>query len=406
MAVTLSKLINPPLVNSANPWATTFDQLKDLYLCPSLGAVTTRTCTLNGFAHDDEIHQYALCDTGSLKPYSFDKSAAGVASLNTFGYSPFTLAETLNNIRRVVQWMETTHFERRSDPHFKRFYDPPIERLSDPLLVRHKPVIVSITGSATEITEGITLIQDFQKTLSIPLLVEINLSCPNILDKPPPAYSYDGLLEYLDALHQFSKIPNGTEDDAFFPLTMGIKTPPYSNPANFATLRAALLQSVEDSPSSKVPISFITATNTLGCSFVPLPSLDGGHLGSADDTGIGGLAGAPLHPLALGNVKMLRAMLRKEESLRSIQIIGVGGVSDEAGMKRMMKAGASIVGIGTALGAQGVGVFDTILGKRPRTTPSLWWNPLLILSVVFLFVLLLLEVRGLPDKGESLYRRM
>jgi dihydroorotate dehydrogenase (fumarate) len=325
--------IHPPIVNSASPWATTLDNLKELYLCKYTGAITTRTCTLYGFAHDDAVHQFAFFDTASLNPVS-DKStssAKGLASLNTLGYSPIPLGDTLENIKTIIGG------------------------LSEEQLNHYKPVIVSITGSKDEVVECIKLIERAQQTLPVPLLVEINLSCPNIPNKPPPAFSKDGLVEYLNALHQFG---NGL-------LQVGIKTPPYSNPDNFAILQAALLQSIADSPKHTVPIAFITATNTLGCSLLPSPaSPDRPHLASADGTGIGGLAGAALHPLALGNVRMLRTMLDGHEALKHVQIIGVGGVSDEAGFDRMLAAGATIVGIGTALGVRGVRVFGEIYGGK------------------------------------------
>src|ERR1700761_7488167 len=102
------QLISPPLVNSANPWATTLEQLKELYLSPFTGAITTRTCTLNGFAHNDDIHQFAFFETASLDPVPKDSSRnppsgsldniAGVASLNTLGYSPISLFDTLKSI--------------------------------------------------------------------------------------------------------------------------------------------------------------------------------------------------------------------------------------------------------------------------------------------------------------------
>ena len=84
-------------------------------------------------------------------------------------------------------------------------------------------------------------------------------------------------------------------------------------------------------------------------------------INSADGQGIGGLAGAALHPLALGNVRMLRTLLSRHDRTRHIQIIGVGGVSDDAGVQRMLKAGADYVAIGTACGVMGVKVFEGLL---------------------------------------------
>lgn len=86
-------------------------------------------------------------------------------------------------------------------------------------------------------------------------------------------------------------------------------------------------------------------------------------INSASGLGIGGMAGAPLHPLALGNVKTIRGMIDREERLRGVEVIGVGGVSDRAGFERMRGVGAKVVGVGTALGREGVDVFGKIMGS-------------------------------------------
>jgi dihydroorotate dehydrogenase (fumarate) len=64
----------------------------------------------------------------------------------------------------------------------------------------------------------------------------------------------------------------------------------------------------------------------------------------------------------LGNVKTIRKMLDESrcEELKGITVVGVGGVSDAAGFRRMRKVGAGAVGVGTALGREGVGVFEKI----------------------------------------------
>lgn len=75
----------------------------------------------------------------------------------------------------------------------------------------------------------------------------------------------------------------------------------------------ALLESAKAEPAHlPCPVTFITATNTLGSSLLLKPTTESTSastephkvfhhaLNSANGTGIGGLAGAPLHPLALG----------------------------------------------------------------------------------------------------------
>jgi dihydroorotate dehydrogenase (fumarate) len=332
---------DPPILNSATPWATTLEDLRDLYSCPFTGAVTVRTSTLDGFAHDDRFHQFAFFEPTTLETVDQCRTTG---SLNTLGYSPIALEETLNNIEAIVNG------------------------LSKAQLQKQKPFIVSITGSAKDVSSCIEKIVESQLRIKVPLLAEINLSCPNISGKPPPAFTFDGLCEYFHCLADASVSSDQRAMPGFshLPLRCGIKTPPYSNPENFTILKRALLQFSSSSggtPSLNLPLHFVTATNTLGCCLlldVQLRSV----LSSVDETGIGGIAGAPLHPLALGNVYMIRKMLDSELALKEIRIIGVGGVHDQAGRRRMMAAGADVVAIGTALGRRGLGVFKEILGSE------------------------------------------
>jgi dihydroorotate dehydrogenase (fumarate) len=325
----MSLNISPPLINSSNPWATTLEDLRNLYACEHTGAVTVRTSTLTGFAHDDAVHQYTFFEPQSFRCVHTraGECQKASASLNTLGYSPIPLSQTLENIQTISQEAKDQSLGKRTD----------------------KPFIVSVTGSPEELRECYRLIVEAQGRVSMPLYMEVNLSCPNISGKPPPAYNYDTLSEYISTLQTVaSKGPTK--------IPTGIKTPPYTNPENFTIVKAALLSCVSD---SSPPIAFITATNTLG-SCLLVDDLFAPALSSADMTGIGGLAGSPLHPLALGNVRLLRRMLDSEPALQAIKIIGIGGVSEAAGFQRMKSVGAEIVGVGTALGSKGIGVFEEI----------------------------------------------
>lgn len=337
--------INPPLLNSANPWATTYEDILALYKCASTGAVTTRTCTIHGFKHDDKINQFTFFDsetyetTGPNPTYTQDTGTNTNVrlngSLNTLGYSPLPLAETLVNITRV--WLDVSR---------------------DDALRKDKPFLVSVTGTPAEVQEAYRMIEDLSEEVGFQLYLELNLSCPNIVGKPPPAYSYENLLEYLLAF-------NAVMENSNSKVLVGIKTPPYTNPYDFSTVQRALLDAAEASSSRRPPVSFITAVNTLGSSLLltEMPGPQRGYgpqLNSLDGSGIGGLAGAPLHPLALGNVFRLRRMLDEKDQLKDIVVIGIGGVEDAAGYQRMRAAGAAAVGVGTALGRKGINIFQHI----------------------------------------------
>jgi dihydroorotate dehydrogenase (fumarate) len=75
------------------------------------------------------------------------------------------------------------------------------------------------------------------------------------------------------------------------------------------------------------------------------------------------LAGAALHPLALGNVATMRRLLDQSPVTRDVLVIGIGGVEDQAGVKRMQSVGAGAVGCASALGRLGVDVFKRMSGE-------------------------------------------
>ncbi|KAM0185808.1 hypothetical protein ACHAPA_009897 [Fusarium lateritium] len=314
--------IEPPLLNSATPWATDLQDLLAIALSPFTGAITTRTSLINGFDHQHEQHQYLFFNPASATPSlgtsSVQKPPKGhtadaTASLNNLGYSPIPLDGYLGFLSEIARML----------PHLRKTF------------------IVSVTGSPQDIQESYARIETASKNLPFPLAMEVNLSCPNIPGAPPPAYDGAALEKYLILLPKHPTLP------------VGIKTPPYTHHGQFATL----VQSLQMAASS---LSFITATNTLGSCLI-LQSDDSNPLDpQLPGTGIGGMAGPPLHPLALGNVATLRKMLDQVPKLGHIQIIGVGGVGDGEGYRRMRAVGAYAVAVGTGLGKQGPGVFGRI----------------------------------------------
>ncbi|KAK0254689.1 hypothetical protein B0A54_08619 [Friedmanniomyces endolithicus] len=321
--------INPPLINSSNPWATTPEDLQHLFDCPHTGAVTTRTSLLQPFDHNPSIHQHTF-----FNPHSHSLKPPINPTENPIPFNAY-----LAMIPKVTQNSTLPSDARAS-----------------------KPIILSVTGSPAEVRTCYHLIQTTQTSMQNPLCMEINLSCPNIPDKPPPAYSGAALSEYLRVLaEELGKPVEGGRRVA-----VGVKTPPFTYHEQFRTLIDALLGSCKPG----CPVDFVTATNTLGSCLVLAGDDDVGvggggggipAINSATGEGIGGMAGSALHPLALGNVRTIRGMLDEHEELRGVDIVGVGGVGSRAGYERMRAVGAKVVGVGTALGREGVGVFGRIL---------------------------------------------
>lgn len=353
MSASAGLIIEPPLINTANPWATTIEDLTALYSSPSTGAITIRTSLLTGFEHDPNIHQYILfCPKSSSTtscPNTDGSNGTSItledesSSLNTLGYSPIPF---------ITYWKI---IQRASRGEIKGFHP----RLD-------KPIILSITGSPMEVLEMLNLCSDtyYLHGHNLTLMVEVNLSCPNIPNKEPPAYNMASLREYVDMLADFRMEREGW-------VKVGVKFPPYTYATQFRRVMDVVELSAEEK-EGVCGIDFFTCCNTLGTCLL-LDEVGESVLKSAAGTGIGGMAGSALHPLALGNVatfhKLIDASYLKE--IRKIFIIGAGGVESRQGYERMKSAGAAVVGVGTALGRKGVGIFETILNDEKPAAPVL-----------------------------------
>ncbi|KAI0521771.1 hypothetical protein F5B22DRAFT_594009 [Xylaria bambusicola] len=370
--------IDPPLFNSANPWATTLEHLRDLYRCGATGAVTTRTALLgeHGFPHDDELHRFAFFESGTHRAGEGEADA----SLNNLGYSPVPLGAYLGYIRVI---------DEEEEGKKKNSGDEVVDGKGG-----GKPFIVSVTGSPDEVAECYARIARAAAKVSAvgTLAMEINLSCPNIPGKPPPAYDADALGVYLERVGRTAAgvMGEGGEDgNGRKRIPWGVKTPPYTHAGQFEMFVRALRDCAvprgvavskreggegEGEGERVCPLSFVTATNTLGSCLLLETSedIDGSGSGKGGPVlpglGIGGLAGAPLHPLALGNVATLRRMLDENPATKHVAVLGIGGVDGVDGYRRMRSVGACAVGVGTALGIKGLGVF----GEIERGLAGVW----------------------------------
>lgn len=218
--------IDPPLLNASSPWATDLEQLTALYLSPYTGAVTTRTSLLEGFNHDPDIHQHIFFSAGSSNekmsvsspsPPKSDAQTTSDArdtvlppsthtsSLNTYGYSPHTLSEYLGLVNEIVG-----------------------QRHLGTSTVYKKPFIISVTGSPEEIEMSYALLANAaEMDEDLRLAMEVNLSCPNIADKPSPAFDQAALKEYLTAISDSKATFRGRMSADSVP-RVGIKLPPYT----------------------------------------------------------------------------------------------------------------------------------------------------------------------------------
>lgn len=232
-----------------------------------------------------------------------------------------------------------------------------------------KPFILSITAcSAEELSSMIALVQDLRSTPKFAPLVaiELNTSCPNVSSDSPSGYIPPSIYPLLRALSE-----THMQDKS---LTIGLKLPPYTYRGQFDAMISMLKEfNYEDADrGQRNSFAFLTCTNTLGNSLLFLEQVIE-TLATANElrdkefavpTAVGGLAGDAIHALSLGNVytfdRLLHAENHSGDGLRGISIIGVGGVTSPAALMRMRKAGASVVGVATLLGKEGVKAFELL----------------------------------------------
>lgn len=333
-----------PLLNSASPWATTLEDLAALYYNRHTGAVTTRTSLLEGFDEDPNAHQHAFFSLSPTSSSDEGKSdPASYSSINSYGYSPLPLGAYLDYLSSLVPSASA----------------------------QLKPFIISIAGSTPAAIRACAgLIREFLEPTGIEAFVEINLSCPNLGGAGPLGYDMEATEMIVKEISELVRpMTEGRKEKRWWDtsrrrIVVGLKTPPYTYAGQFKAFVHVLRRSLGT-------VSFITATNTLGNALFLRPDSSDGWLPlirSSSGTGHGGLAGSALHPLSLGNVSALRLEL-DANGLEEIAIIGVGGVSDRDGFERMRSVGAVAVGLATALGREGVGVFEKIAREDGKAEP-------------------------------------
>jgi len=277
--------------NSSNPYTTELADLQAI-VASAAGAVASRTAC-PGFVHDDATMKW--------------KAPDGANTINCLGYSPNT-------------------FE---------YY---CSALPTALAGSRKPAWFSISGYAEQVAEMIEKAGALASEIPGGLAVEINLSCPNIPGKPPTAYDFDGMSDYLATVFR-----GGTAAG----VAVGVKTAPYFYEQQFEGAAAVL--------NNCPHVAFVTCINTVGNGL--LIDLDSEAPVLAPGS-YGGLGGPAVQAIALGNVRKLRSKLRP-----SIAVIGCGGVnSGEAAFKHLL-CGAEAVMVASALLNEGPDVFARIEGE-------------------------------------------
>jgi dihydroorotate dehydrogenase (NAD+) catalytic subunit len=163
-----------------------------------------------------------------------------------------------------------------------------------------------------------------------PHLIEVNISCPNVADEfgAPFAATPDSAAAVTAAVKAATNIP------------VAVKLAP--NVPDIARIAAAVVEAGADA---------ITAINTM-----PGMVIDARAGRPVLSNRVGGISGPALKPIALRCVYEIARGV-------NVPIIGTGGVNGGADAAEMLMAGATAVGVGSAVWYRGVDALGTIAAE-------------------------------------------
>jgi len=168
-------------------------------------------------------------------------------------------------------------------------------------------------------------------------LVELNLSCLNLINKSIVGYDFECFEKYLSDLNNY-KIDN---------LRVGLKLPPYYELRTFEIV-SNLIQKYSNN------IKFLTCINSIvdGLSI----DINTQKTKIYPKCGFGGIGGEYCRPTALANVNRFYKFLGNK-----IDIVGCGGISKGVHVFEHILCGASAVEIGSQLIKEGSKCFSRII---------------------------------------------
>ena len=198
----------------------------------------------------------------------------------------------------------------------------------------NKPYIISI--SSMDMNNLVHMLDDCSEYFSFctkQKMVEINVSCPNVVGMKQLAYDPVQLKTLLDYIQPFTN-----------KLQIGLKLPPYFDPSNLKEIANVLML---------YNIKFITCSNSLGNGII----LDPVTLKPSiiPKNGLGGIGGDYCKPSCLANVYQFYKLLDGK-----IDIVGCGGIKSGQDVIEYIAAGATAVQIGTHLMKNGTKCFEII----------------------------------------------
>ena len=276
------------ILNASGCWCKTIDELDDLYNSMA-GGIISKTCSKNERIGNSPPRYYGDI-TGSVNSMGLPNK----------GYKYYT-----------------------------RLYTSFVK----------KPYVISVSGGNIEDTI-IMLDHINTEAFHADNLIEVNVSCPNIIGKPQVAYQFDLLDNYLSRLADNS--------GNYSKLTLGLKLPPFFDPVHINEVFSII---------QRYPfIKFLTCINSLGNGLIIDTENDAVTIHPKE--GLGGIGGSYVKPIGLSNIWQFYQLIKKNNL--DIKLIGCGGISCGWDVYEYLLCGADLVQVGTCLLHEGPTCFERI----------------------------------------------
>lgn len=184
--------------------------------------------------------------------------------------------------------------------------------------------------------------------------VVLNYGCPNVEGKEILSYNNSQLRDTtINVVRQ--------NNSAAAEGRLGMKLSPIFKKSDMEDIASFLNLLYNSAGEHGGYIGFVTTINTVPNGY---DSHEDGQDAITPNSGMGGIAGPAVLPIALGQVRQWRNILESE-----IKIIGIGGVSAGKDIIKMMKSGADLVQIVSSYYAtEDPAIFQHIIGEYAELT--------------------------------------
>lgn len=184
--------------------------------------------------------------------------------------------------------------------------------------------------------------------------VVLNYGCPNVEGKEILSYNNSQLRD--TTINVIRKNNSGAAEGR-----LGMKLSPIFKKSDMEDIASFMNLLYNSAGEHGGYIGFVTTINTVPNGY---DSHEDGQNVITPNSGMGGMAGPAVLPIALGQVRQWRSMLESE-----IKIVGVGGVSSGKDVVKMFQSGADLVQIVSAYyGSEDPGVFQHIIAEYIELT--------------------------------------